>query len=321
MEHALGCIVGALVGDAAGAPLEFNHHIKEDEIKNAIHMNGGGALNIGQGQITDDGELTLALANSLMNSKYYSMNDAAYAYHCWIQSHPFDIGTTCRKAFTINNVNNQYADVMLYNAAKYNMFSEANGALMRLTPIPIRFWKETDDVITQLAKYDALLSHPNPICLDTNAIFALALAHLIKSKGDHKKTFHHIADYITNNIVSKVKEWFTFDRFKYLDCTSNIAKLNIGHVKHAFCMSMNFLENPSDYQTGIEHVVKMGGDTDTNACICGALLGAIHGYQNIPECMRKPVLSYKFNESSLIGYNRPSQYHASNAITFIKNVF
>jgi ADP-ribosyl-[dinitrogen reductase] hydrolase len=37
--------------------------------------------------------------------------------------------------------------------------------------------------------------------------------------------------------------------------------------------------------------VSRGGDTDTNACIAGALLGAVHGEQAIPERWRRTVLA------------------------------
>lgn len=191
---------------------------------------------------------------------------------------------------------------------------------MRLTPIPIKFWNESNEVISQIAKYDCMLSHPNQVCLDVNSIYALTLANLIKSKGDNSKVFCFIKDYVEVNISSIVKDWFMKDRFNYLS-NDNLAKQNIGHVKHAFCMGMNLLENAVDYETGIRNVLKMGGDTDTNAACCGSILGCINGYSKIPDYMKKPVLTYKYKKEELIGYKRPEIYHASNAIKFVENVF
>ena len=42
---------------------------------------------------------------------------------------------------------------------------------------------------------------------------------------------------------------------------------------------------------GVVATVRAGGDTDTNAAICGALLGAVHGREAIPEQWRRMVLS------------------------------
>jgi hypothetical protein len=38
-----------LVGDAAGAPLAYNDDITEEDVQNALNMNGGGMLDLGRG--------------------------------------------------------------------------------------------------------------------------------------------------------------------------------------------------------------------------------------------------------------------------------
>ena len=56
-EYSLGCMAGGLVGDAAGAVLEFcDGTITEADAKRAMTMPGGGVLQVGSGQVTDDGE-------------------------------------------------------------------------------------------------------------------------------------------------------------------------------------------------------------------------------------------------------------------------
>jgi ADP-ribosyl-[dinitrogen reductase] hydrolase len=37
-----------------------------------------------------------------------------------------------------------------------------------------------------------------------------------------------------------------------------------------------------DYEDGLRYVVGLGGDTDTNAAVAGALLGAVHGLEGVP---------------------------------------
>lgn len=36
------------------------------------------------------------------------------------------------------------------------------------------------------------------------------------------------------------------------------------------------------FEEGLRHVVRLGGDTDTNAAVTGALLGALHGRSSLP---------------------------------------
>jgi ADP-ribosylglycohydrolase len=71
-DAGLGCLLGACVGDAAGATLEFlGHKPTPDEVEGAITMSGGGVWGLSPGQITDDGELTLALALALSTSSTF----------------------------------------------------------------------------------------------------------------------------------------------------------------------------------------------------------------------------------------------------------
>jgi ADP-ribosylglycohydrolase len=44
-------------------------------------------------------------------------------------------------------------------------------------------------------------------------------------------------------------------------------------------------------EEGVVRTVRRGGDTDTNAAIAGALLGAVHGRGAVPEQWRSMVLS------------------------------
>jgi ADP-ribosyl-[dinitrogen reductase] hydrolase len=46
MPRAIGCVLGAFVGDAAGAVLEFmkKEDISPEKVDNALKMNGGGYM-------------------------------------------------------------------------------------------------------------------------------------------------------------------------------------------------------------------------------------------------------------------------------------
>ena len=59
--------MGAFVGDAAGAYLEFENKINKQEVDKAMMLKGGGKLNVGPGQITDDSEMAMCL----LQAAYY----------------------------------------------------------------------------------------------------------------------------------------------------------------------------------------------------------------------------------------------------------
>lgn len=64
-DRAVGAILGAFIGDAAGAVLEFGGTPNEKKVKNALGFNGGGVLGMGPGQITDDSEMAMCIMHGL----------------------------------------------------------------------------------------------------------------------------------------------------------------------------------------------------------------------------------------------------------------
>ena len=70
-----------------------------------------------------------------------------------------------------------------------------------------------------------------------------------------------------------------------------------GWSKHAFILSFYWLliidePEPQAYYQAIRGTIKCGGDTDTNACIVGGLIGAYVGLQNINKEMVEKVLNF-----------------------------
>jgi ADP-ribosylglycohydrolase len=166
-DAAFGCLLGACVGDAAGARLELiGRKPTFDEVQHAMTMPGGGVWNVAPGQITDDGELTLCLAQALCGNAQFPLEQIARNYASWMQSGPFDRGITTTHAF--NSVctphwqstyeTESYAEAMHKAAEFWSLDSKANGSLMRATPSGIWGYQLEDRV---LAKY-ANRTHCSP---------------------------------------------------------------------------------------------------------------------------------------------------------------
>lgn len=327
-DHKLGAMLGALVGDAAGATLEFYHgNINASKAQKAMGMPGGGSLNVAPGQVTDDGELTLALMSALSRvnpQDPYPTDLVARSYSDWFKSEPFDCGQTCARAFGSivlheRSLKTPIPDPGLYmiqKAKQYNMMSEANGAMMRCTPIPAFYHKLPYTTIAGHAKQDAMLSHPSTACQDANAIYAVSIAHLINNPNDVAGCIKRIESWPCSDTA---KQWITestsLENLENYNC-----KTNMGHVKHAFILALYFLRTRASYEDAIRQTLVLGGDTDTNAAIVGGLMGALCGASAIPEYMKDPVLLFDPSKhtpsTTLLGYIRPKMYCASNVIRF-----
>lgn len=138
LSRAQGALLGQLAGDALGSLVEF----KSPEAITATYPDGvrdladGGTWTTLAGQPTDDSELALALAGTLVDAGTYSEEAAAGAYGNWYASGPFDIGETTRRAFSPAAValgRGENPAAAAREAA--NRDSQANGALMRISPL------------------------------------------------------------------------------------------------------------------------------------------------------------------------------------------
>lgn len=307
----MNSMLGALVGDAAGATLEFyDNEITEEMAFNAMKMPGGGALRVGPGQITDDGELTLTLWNALKETRHVvPIATLMKAYSNWYESIPFDMGRTCSLAFEVYNDYFEGCHIHSIEECKrtinsLNAASEANGALMRATAISAWVIQNSLDVSigVECAKEDTRLSHPSIVCQECNAIYVFAIIHLLRGLN-HTEVLELTNKFVREQITSeKVKTWY-FD--ESLDITGLDATRQIGHVRWGFVMAMYFLRNPEiGYEEAIKITLMKGGDTDTNAAIVGGLVGA---YQAIPKYMKRPVLDF---DCTLEGKHhiRPAEY-------------
>ncbi len=136
---ALGAFIGACVGDAAGATLEFiGRKPTDEEVDKAMTMPGGGVLQVAPGQITDDCELAICLARGLAGRSDFEIERIASKYMAWVDSQPFDIGFTTRVTLGCYiDPDLGCAESMRRSAIEKCMNSKANGSVMRVVPLGI----------------------------------------------------------------------------------------------------------------------------------------------------------------------------------------
>jgi ADP-ribosyl-[dinitrogen reductase] hydrolase len=77
-----------------------------------------------------------------------------------------------------------------------------------------------------------------------------------------------------------------------------------GWVLIAFRNALWQLLHAPTFESGVVDTVMRGGDTDTNAAICGALLGAVYGFDAIPLQWVDRVLNCR-PKAGLPGVHRP----------------
>jgi ADP-ribosyl-[dinitrogen reductase] hydrolase len=249
-----GALYGVAVGDALGAPLEF---MSADQIKRrhglVTEMIGGGWLSVKPGEITDDTQMTLAVAEGIVANPENPIEEVGARFIEWMRSGPKDIGGACSASISraasiaagrTSNKNPSAGDRPTeddwYRASKDTAIrngnrSGGNGALMR-TVYPGLFYHqelEAVEVATAIIVDKALQGTPYE--LDRNA----------KRTEDLNPT------------------GFVVDSMK--------------------CAVTAAFWNAESFEEAVVSAANMGGDADTIAAITGGLAGAYFGYDAIPE--------------------------------------
>lgn len=265
LERAQGCLMGQLAGDALGSLVEFQ---SPKSILNAYphgvrKMVRGGTWNTLAGQPTDDSELALSLARMLVKQGTYVPEQAREAYLFWLHSNPFDCGTTTSsglKGFP-------------------NRMSQANGALMRISPLGIFGANYTLKQVADWARQDAAITHPNPVCQQANTLFAMAISHAIISGPSPADLYEMIVSWADEQAVEPALSTIIQEAAETLPADYLSHQ---GWVLIAFHNALWQLLHAPNLEEGIVDTIMHGGDTDTNAAICGALLGAVYGLDAVP---------------------------------------
>ena len=299
---AQGCLLGSFIGDAAGARLEFMGRLpSEQELADALAMKGGGVLCVAPGQITDDSELTLAMAHALIGTTQFPREKVATNYRAWFSSKPFDVGHATRASLSgAVESNENVADVVARRAAANNMDSKANGALMRASALGIWSTRLTQAEAAKTACDDASLTHPNPSCQWAGAAYVVAIRHLLLNPGDTAGAFTEAREVLacaTGDESEEVISWLADAQNGDLPA----GHPNAGFVRIAFSHAMHHMLHETSFANALQQVLSCGGDTDTNACIVGGLVGARVGIEGIPEHMTQSVLEC----NTLLGRPRP----------------
>lgn len=348
-EYILGAIFGAICGDVCGATLEFtgfdDKNIALDKANNALKLLGGGIHSVGEGQATDDTEMLICLFKSLFdetNETNDSLNfdsilsTIAKNYIDWYNSEPFDIGLTIlgplQYVIDNYNINNSKQNLetnveintenitkyqnMINYAKKYNYTSKSNGSLMRAVPWGI-FYSIYGDSIISLIKTEVSLTHSNELCQEVSVIYAMAIGYLINNNQDISGVFKIVEEYI-NTLENSDNKYELQDYLRIIK-TNNLpsefnTRKNGGYVKYGFVLAFWHLYNNHSYIESITDVLARGGDTDTNACIVGGLLGACYGFSTIPNNIVEKVLNYDYEINN--GHKRPEWLHPKTLLNY-----
>ncbi len=273
-----GSLLGLAVGDALGAPLEGAQPERaRTAVEAGLEMAGGRSW--AAGEWTDDTALALALAESIAANGLLDTADVAARYIEWAQVGK-GIGNTTAAALRGAK---DGADARRRAEAFHEATgrSAGNGTVMRAAPIGLV--APTVTAAAEAAHEDASLTHFDPAAGAASAALCAALV-AIRDKGSAlaAATIQACEHDTLHDAIAAAR-----------NRPDTLAELAAGEEMGAcwttLGVALHALEVIDDYEQGLLWAIGLGGDTDTNAAVAGALLGCRHGPDAIPERWLEPL--------------------------------
>ena len=315
----LNGIMGVIVGDALGCPVQF-----ESRDKVAGHpvtgMRGYGTFNLPEGSWTDDSSLTLALLESIRRVKGIDLDDIMNNFMKWLYDGAF---TPYGKAYDIGNGTmeaiRRYRRIR--NAKKCGGdrdWNNGNGSLMRILPACIYcsemlrrgdFSESSDSSASRdhsgfgglsncedFSEHDAVqtihavggLTHAHIRSNIACGLYFFMVHQILTGEGSLRDRLQAGLTrgfaFYESNLIDK-NNLRHYHRLQDLDSFAAIPASRIkssGYVVDTLEAAVWSLITTGSFDQALLKAVNLGDDTDTVGAVAGGLAGLYYGYDQIP---------------------------------------
>jgi ADP-ribosyl-[dinitrogen reductase] hydrolase len=306
-ERFLAMMLGHAAGDVLGLPYELCR-AKNQRLENytglpqplRYHGRAGWKMTA-PGQGSDDTEMALALLGTIVESSGdYVLTAAIKAYLTFAGASTF-AGRNTRKLFggikTIKMYESRHAE-QFPDGGDTREWSQGNGYLMRAYPLVL--------CSTAAIVADCKLTNPAPICVAWTLLYVQLLRLIVAMDPDR-----YDAQLIDERICAYARTFRDLGQdsdvfMSVLSPEIPTVTENKGWSRHA--MHLAYLCATKDlpsFARGMELVIKLGGDTDTNGAICGAVLGARFGLKAMKAEATTSAVIAAIEECDLEQGNQP----------------
>jgi ADP-ribosyl-[dinitrogen reductase] hydrolase len=276
-DAAAGVLLGLACGDALGRPVEFRSASAiADEHGTVTEMLGHGTHGQPAGTMTDDTDLALCIARSLVQQGAFDGSDIADRFYEWYENDPFDIGLMTADAIREYATGTSWRDagreVWQHRAEGSNA---GNGSVMRCAPHAIAFVDDPDTLV-QVSKLSSAITHYDPRCTYGCALLNCMIAGYLRGDDD---PFTSALTRLEGDAPDELVETLRLVP-EHVDANQ---LPNSGYVVHTLQTALHDALTADSAEDAIVTAVNRGGDTDTLGAVTGALAGARFGRKSLPD--------------------------------------
>lgn len=296
-ERFRGCLLGAAMGDIAGAPVEAESpqyiartYRSIDQILSVEAVPEWVGRPWRVGRFTDDTQMMICVAEWLLDGPPHTPESLlarfATAYEPDQRYGPGTEGIL--RAYPQHRAQWRELSTTMFPHGSYG-----NGSAMRAAPVGLAYFGDLKKAAS-VAIESSRPTHSHPLAYQGAVLQAVSVATAIRSGDASPQTFLNSARIHLQRFADLQQDTTPFsialdaieDRpARGLSCSEMSAALGTGISAHEsvpmalYC----FLRHPDSFQAVLHEAIFAGGDTDTIACMAGAISGAFLGETAVPQ--------------------------------------
>jgi ADP-ribosylglycohydrolase len=218
------------------------------------------------------------LVQSLVHSGDLDTVDLADRHIEWYRSQPAGIGNLTRRVLERADRTGVLAELAARQLWEQRgpEVSAGNGSVMYCAPLGA-FRAERPELLHEEAPALSAITHWDQRCRTACLAVTLAVAALVRGEGPREAV---------EGAVEAVSDREGGEELEFLVAEAGRARRidgpDMGFTFFTAGIGLQMAAEGRSVEEGLRHVVALGGDTDTNAAVTGALLGALHGREALP---------------------------------------
>lgn len=255
LRQFVSVVYGAAVGDALGVPFEF----RQRGSFTCAGMVAHGTHDMPAGTFSDDTSLLLATVDSLRECGGVDVEDMRQRFCDWLNKGDYTPDGT------VFDVGNATATALRAGSGCEGERSNGNGSLMRIAPLA--FSDAADEQVEEVSA----VTHAHEISRKACVAFVQILRRVLDG------------EMLETAITASQPDDPLFAFMGELVDMPRAAVRSTGYVLDTLGAALWCALHTNGYKGCVLAAVDLGDDTDTTACVAGALAGAMYGLDAIPQ--------------------------------------
>ncbi len=278
-DRVAGCLIGLAVGDALGAPLEF---LTRQEVRKRFPQGLREMIASSQwdkGEYTDDTQMALLIAESLLENKDFVASDIAKRFQKWARTAK-GVGIQTRAVVNMARYAGDPEGCASRYYTNYPDSSAGNGALMRCAPVAL-FCLHSLEKLVEMSRAGARLTHYDPKAQSSCVILNVWIRAAIREdvRDGRQQALALLKDH-------ELPAWH---RLGQIEAYGEDDISSSGYTVHTLEAAVWSFLTTDCFEEAVVRAANLGDDADTVAAVCGALAGAFYGYASIPSRWRNQL--------------------------------